>query len=72
MSALPSGTVTLLFMDIEGSTQLLHRLGDRYAELLRDHHRLLRLAFGAWDRVGAVGERAGHMGVRPAPAAHRR
>ena len=51
MPALPSGTVTLLFTDIEGSTQLLHRLGDRYAELLRDHHRLLRLAFGAWDGV---------------------
>ena len=51
MSALPSGTVTLLFTDIEGSTQLLHRLGERYAGVLRDHHRLLRLAFGAWDGV---------------------
>ena len=38
MPALPSGTVTLLFTDIEGSTQLLHRLGERYAQVLRDHH----------------------------------
>src|SRR5207248_4193051 len=51
MAGLPSGTVTLLFTDIEGSTRLLQRLGERYAEVLRDHHRLLRLAFGAWDGV---------------------
>src|SRR5215210_2294656 len=51
MPALPSGTVTLLFTDIEGSTRLLRRLGDAYAGVLRDHHRLLRLAFGAWDGV---------------------
>ncbi len=51
MAELPTGTVTLLFTDIEGSTQLLHQLGDRYAALLRDHHRPLRLAFGAWDGV---------------------
>jgi predicted ATPase/class 3 adenylate cyclase len=42
---LPSGTVTLLLTDIEGSTRLLHRLGDRYAETLADHRRLLRAAF---------------------------
>ena len=51
MAHLPSGTVTLLFTDIERSTQLLHQLGDRYAELLAAHHRLVRLAFGAWDGV---------------------
>jgi hypothetical protein len=32
MTELPSGTVTLLFSDIEGSTRLLERLGDRYAK----------------------------------------
>jgi predicted ATPase/class 3 adenylate cyclase len=42
---LPSGTVTLLFTDIEGSTRLLHELGDRYAEALADHRRLLRECF---------------------------
>ena len=48
MDELPSGTVTFLFTDIEGSTQLLHQLGhDRYAEMLAEHERLLRGAFAA-------------------------
>ena len=47
MPELPSGTVTLLFTDIEGSTQLLRRLGDAYARVLSNHHRLLRHAFAA-------------------------
>jgi predicted ATPase len=42
---LPTGIVTLLFTDIEGSTRLLNDLGDRFAEVLADHHRLLRAAF---------------------------
>jgi ABC-type oligopeptide transport system substrate-binding subunit/class 3 adenylate cyclase len=41
----PSGTVTFLFTDIEGSTDLLESLGDRYAELLSAHRRILRAAF---------------------------
>src|ERR687886_1878324 len=46
MPALPSGTVTLLFTDIEGSTRLLQALGgERYAAVLADHQRLLRVAF---------------------------
>jgi len=45
MAHLPTGTVTFLFTDIEGSTRLLRQLGDRYATLLADHHRLLRAAF---------------------------
>ncbi|MDX6599013.1 MAG: hypothetical protein QOE87_2900, partial [Gaiellales bacterium] len=44
MVDLPSGTVTLLFTDIEGSTRLLHELGDRYVEVLADHRRALRAA----------------------------
>jgi predicted ATPase len=43
---LPHGTVTLLFTDIEGSTRLLHELGDSYVDVLADHRRLLREAFG--------------------------
>jgi len=39
---LPRGTVTFLFTDIEGSTQLLQRLGDAYAALLRDVRTLIR------------------------------
>ncbi len=45
MPSLPTGTVTFLFTDIDGSTQLLQRLGDRrYAEVLEEHRRLLRAA----------------------------
>ena len=42
---LPIGTVTFLFTDIEGSTQLLKQLRDRYGEGLADHQRILRGAF---------------------------
>ena len=49
-SGVPSGTVTFLFTDIEGSTQLLHQLGhDGYAEMLAEHERLLRGAFAAHE-----------------------
>src|SRR6266540_3006342 len=41
----PTGTVTFLFTDIEGSTRLLHDLGDGYSEALDQHRRLLRQAF---------------------------
>jgi class 3 adenylate cyclase len=44
---LPSGTVTLLFTDIEGSTELLRRLGDRWPEAHALHRRVLREALGA-------------------------
>jgi class 3 adenylate cyclase len=40
--ALPSGFVTMLLTDIEGSTGLVHRLGDRYGELLERVRALLR------------------------------
>ena len=43
--SLPAGRVTLLFTDIEGSTRLLRALGDRYAEVVMDHRRLLRATF---------------------------
>ena len=46
---LPEGTVTFLFTDIEGSTQLLDRLRDRYAILLADQRRILREAFANWN-----------------------
>jgi class 3 adenylate cyclase len=42
---LPIGTVTFLFTDIEGSTQLLKLPRDRYGEALEDHQRILRVAF---------------------------
>ena len=49
MAELPSGTVTFLFSDIEGSTRLLTRLRGRYAEVLAEHQRLLRAAFDGHD-----------------------
>jgi predicted ATPase/class 3 adenylate cyclase/Tfp pilus assembly protein PilF len=58
MRELPSGTVTFLFTDIEGSTRLLHELGDAYADALREHRRLLRDAFArhrGWE-VGTEGD----------------
>jgi predicted ATPase len=42
---LPDGRLTLVFTDVEGSTQLLHRLGDAYADVLAGHRRILREAF---------------------------
>jgi LuxR family transcriptional regulator, maltose regulon positive regulatory protein len=45
MRNLPMGTVTLLFTDIEGSTRLLTRLGERYSEVLAKCRHLLRSVF---------------------------
>jgi predicted ATPase len=42
-----ASTVTLLFTDIEGSTRMAQRLGDRYAEMLATHHALVRAALHA-------------------------
>ena len=47
MGQLPTGTLTMLFSDIEGSTLLLSRLGSRWAEALSAHRRMLRTAFEA-------------------------
>ncbi len=49
---LPSGTVTFLFTDVEGSTKLLHELGvDEYAQALAEHRRILREAFARYGGV---------------------
>ena len=45
----PTGTVTLLFTDIEESTQLLQRLGDRYALVIADCRAFLRETFQQWS-----------------------
>ncbi len=46
MRELPTGTVTFLFTDIEGSTKLLHELGpEGYSGALLEHRRLLREVF---------------------------
>jgi YVTN family beta-propeller protein len=47
MADLPSGAVTFLFTDIEGSTRLVKQLRERYGAVLHEHQRLLRAAFDA-------------------------
>jgi predicted ATPase len=52
MGALPQGTVTFLFTDIEGSTRLLHELGpSEYADALAEHRRIVREAATAHGGV---------------------
>lgn len=79
MADLPGGTVTFLFTDIQGSTQLLHHLGDSYGHVLEDHRRLLRAAFALHrgqevdtqgDAFFVVFERAGDA-IAAAAAAQR-
>jgi class 3 adenylate cyclase len=49
MGELPAGTITMLFSDIEGSTALLNRLGDRNGEALSAQRALMRRGF-CWRR----------------------
>ena len=58
MDQLPTGTVTFLFSDVEGSTALLRKLRDRYPEVLENHRRLLRTAFSdhGGQEVGTEGD----------------
>ncbi|HSM38354.1 MAG TPA: adenylate/guanylate cyclase domain-containing protein, partial [Candidatus Limnocylindrales bacterium] len=55
-NGLPTGTLTFLFTDIEGSTRLLVRLGERFPDVLETHQRLLRGAFSAGHEVGTEGD----------------
>ena len=58
MADLPTGTVTLLFSDIEGSTRLLQQQGARYGSLLADYRTILRTVFQAHGghEVGTEGD----------------
>jgi YVTN family beta-propeller protein len=47
MTDLPSGAVTFLFSDIEGSTRLVKQLRGDYGAVLQEHQQLLREAFEA-------------------------
>ena len=49
IAELPSGTVTFLFTDVEGSTRLLKQLGEGYGDVLAAHQSILREAFAASD-----------------------
>lgn len=48
-TAPPRGTVTFLFTDIEGSTELLKHLRDQYTKVLADHRQILRNVFSKWN-----------------------
>src|SRR5256885_5248056 len=55
--ALPTGTLTFVFTDIEGSTKLLNALGtDRYHEVLEAHTDALRRAFAKGHEVRIEGD----------------
>ena len=62
MTALPSGTVTLFFTDVEGSTRLLQELGRGYEAALADHHRIVRRSSTA-----TVDARSTRRGRRSSP-----
>ncbi len=49
MRHLPTGTVMLLFTDIEGSTRLLQQVGERYADVLAECRQVLRTVFHQWN-----------------------
>ena len=51
MQALPSGTVTFVFTDIEGSTELLKQLGSGYGDVLGTHRRIVRETFAAANGI---------------------
>ena len=56
MLDLPSGLVTFLFTDIEGSTRLAQLLGSEYRPVLAEHRAILRHALGAGDGVALFTE----------------
>jgi class 3 adenylate cyclase len=58
MTDLPTGTLTFMFTDIEGSTRLLQRLGAAYPDVLEDHNQRVRGAFAAHGgvEVGTEGD----------------
>ena len=57
MAELPSGTVTFLFSDIEGSTRLMQSLGDRWGDVVAAHNEIMRAAFA--DAGGREVDRQG-------------
>lgn len=69
MATLPTGTLTILFTDIEGSTRLLQRIGrDEYSALLGQHHRLIRAAIGVCQGIEVKTEGDAFFAVFPRAA----
>ena len=57
-AAPPSGLVTLVFTDIEGSTRLVQSLGERWTKLLQEHRDIMRDAWRTWNgfEMGTEGD----------------
>jgi len=72
MNALPTGTVTFLFSDVEGSTQLVRTAGGAYAEVIADVRRLLRAEISAHGgaEVDATGDEISAVFQEVQPALH--
>jgi predicted ATPase/class 3 adenylate cyclase len=68
MADLPTGTVTFLFTDIEGSTGLLQTLGDRYAAVLDEHAAIVRRAVSEGGGVEVSTHGDAFFVVFPSPA----
>jgi len=69
MSALPTGVVTFLFTDIEGSTKLVQALGAGYADVLAEHCRIMRRAIADAGGVELGTEGDSFFAVFPSAAA---
>jgi predicted ATPase/class 3 adenylate cyclase len=65
VSERPTGTVTFLFSDIQGSTRLLESLGEAYADVLQRHRKIIRDAFAAQDGVEVSTEGDSFFAVFP-------
>jgi predicted ATPase/class 3 adenylate cyclase len=68
MTELPTGTVTFLFTDIEGSTRLLQELGDGCAEVMAGHAAIVRRAIAEGDGVEVGTEGDSFFVAFPTPA----
>ena len=68
MSELPTGTVTFVFTDIEGSTRLLQQMGEAYPDLLATHNKILREAIAAGGGVELQTEGDAFFAAFPTPA----
>jgi predicted ATPase/class 3 adenylate cyclase len=65
MTELPTGTVTFLFTDIEGSTNLARTLGSTWPKVLEEHHEILRSAIRGHDGIDVRTEGDAFFAVFP-------
>jgi predicted ATPase/class 3 adenylate cyclase len=68
MDHLPTGIVTFVFTDIEGSTRLLQQTGETYRRILEEHGAIVRSAIGRHDGIVVSTEGDSFFAVFPSPA----